>query len=298
MPEATENTNEIQESVPQQLQPPKPAPTREPSAIFVMLSNIMFVALLAMLAMTVITGVFTLDFLDIWTFRYSIPESWRTSWPLSSYYDFVQRHQLPEEQRYHEMMLEMKKKMDNEIVQGNKDLAARAKQLEDSYNALIKAQREKFSKEYDNLKMKIDEYKADREKLDKEIASFTIKQAKNEELAKRLASETANVEASLIRFMENQNRLDQVCSIAAQMEPKSLANIFNEMSDDQLIYDIMGGLEPRHSAKVLAGMDAEKAGKVMAMGNNTPVLPQGNAVPSYVPPGLKNLLDETRENAQ
>lgn len=296
MPEIieNENTKENESKVNEQA----PTETRQPSAIYALLSNIIFIIALVMLSMTLVTCVFALDFLDIWTFRYDLPESWQKSWPLSSYYDFVQRHQLPEEQRYHEMMLEMKKKLDSQLVQGNQDLATRAKQLEESYNALVKAQREKFNKEYDNLKIKIDEYKADREKLDKEIASFTIKQAKNEELAKRLASETANLEASLIKFMENQNRLDQVCSIAAQMEPKALASIFNEMSDDQLIYDIMGGLQPQHSAKVLAGMDAEKAGKVMAIGNNVPTLPQANSSPGYVPPGLKNLLDETKANAQ
>jgi flagellar motility protein MotE (MotC chaperone) len=210
----------------------------------------------------------------------------RKSWPLSSYYDFVQRHQLPEEQKYHEMMLEMQSKLDKALVQTNKDLSERAQQLETSYKALVKTQKEIHSAEMEKLRK------------NQEKSAFSIKQQKNEELAKRLASETANVESSLIRFMENQNRLDQICSIAAQMDPKSLAKIFDELPDDKLIYDIMGGLEPSQSGKILGAMDSEKASKVMRIGNLPIALPDPTSRPSFVPPGLQSLLDETRLNTQ
>lgn len=271
---------------------------RPPSAVFVLLSNIMFALLLGMLGITSVLTLFAMDFLDIYTFRYNIPEHMRKSWPLSSYYDFVQRHQLPEEQKYHEMMLEMQSKLDKALVRTNKDLSERAQQLESSYKALVKTQKEIHSAEMEKLRKKQEDYEIEKKKLEDEKSVFSAKQGKNEELAKRLASETANVESSLIRFMENQNRLDQVCSIAAQMDPKSLAKIFNELPDDKLIYDIMGGLEPSHSGKVLGAMDAEKASKVMRIGNLPIALPDPTSRPSYIPPGLQSLLDETRLNTQ
>jgi flagellar motility protein MotE (MotC chaperone) len=268
-----------------------------PSALFIMLSNILFVALLVLLGLTLTVGVFTLDFLDIYTFRYKIPEGYRKSWPLSSYYDFVQRHQLPEEQKYHEMMLEMQSELNQMLAKTDQDLQRRAKQLEDSYKALIKTQTEIHNKAMKDIERREQEVKTQKAELDKSKADFETKRAKNEELAHRLASETANVESSLIKFMENQNRLDQICSIAAQMNPKSVARIFDELPDDKLIYDIMGGLQPSHSAKVLSEMDAEKASKVMRIGNQPTTLPEPNLRPSYVPPGLQSLLDETAANA-
>jgi flagellar motility protein MotE (MotC chaperone) len=268
-----------------------------PSALFIMLSNILFVVLLVLLGLTVTVGVFTLDFLDIYTFRYNIPEGYRKSWPLSSYYDFVQRHQLPEEQKYHEMMLDMRSELNELLTKSDKDLQTRAKQLEDSYRALIKTQNEIHSKAMKDINQRELELKSEKTRLEKEKSEFEIKRSKNEELAHKLASETANVESSLIKFMENQNRLDQICSIAAQMNPKSVAKIFDELPDDKLIYDIMGGLQPSHSAKVLSEMDAEKASKVMRIGNQPITLPEPNQRPSYVPAGLQSLLNETATNA-
>ena len=276
----------------------KPKEKRPPSAVFALLSNIMFALLLGMLAITSILTLFVIDFLDIYTFRYKIPEHLRKSWPLSSYYDFVQRHQLPEEQKYHEMMLEMQSKLNKALVQTNKDLSERAQQLETSYKALVKTQKEIHSAEMEKLRKNQEKYETEKKKLEEEKSAFSIKQQKNEELAKRLASETANVESSLIRFMENQNRLDQICSIAAQMDPKSLAKIFDELPDDKLIYDIMGGLEPSQSGKILGAMDSEKASKVMRIGNLPIALPDPTSRPSFVPPGLQSLLYETRLNTQ
>ncbi len=268
-----------------------------PSALFVLLNNIMFVGLLMLLGVVSVASFFALDFLDIYTFRYRIPENYRKSWPLSSYYEFVLRNQLPEEQKYHEMMLNMQSELNDLLTKSDKDLKERAKQLEDSYKALIRTQKEVYNENMKKLDEKRKEFEKEKAKFNEEKAEFDIKRAKNEELAHRLASETANVESSLIRFMENQNRLDQVCSIAAQMDPKSVARIFDEMPDDQLIYDIMGGLQPSHSAKVLSEMDAEKASKVMRIGNEPTTLPAPNLRPSYVPPGLQALLDETADNA-
>ena len=97
--------------------------------------------------------------------------------------------------------------------------------------------------------------------------------------------------------MEKENRLDQVCAIAAQMEPKALAKVFDEVPDDQIIYDIMGGLQPSHSAKTLSYMDPEKAGKIMKISNNPLVLPPpGGAPRSYIPQSLTNLIEETQAN--
>lgn len=271
---------------------------RPPSAIFMLLSNIMFALLLAMLGITSILTLFAVDFLDIYTFRYKIPENYRKSWPLSAYYDFVQRHQLPEEQKYHEMMLDMQSDLSNKLFQTNIDLEERSKQLEKSYTALVKTQKDIHTNDMVKLQKKRDEFEIEKKKLDEEKADFEKKRAKNEELANRLASETANVESSLIRFMENQNRLDQICSIAAQMDTKALAKIFDELPDDRLIYNIMGGLQPSHSGKVLGEMDAEKASKVMRIGNLPITLPEPNVSPSYVPPSLQALLDETRLNSQ
>ena len=94
--------------------------------------------------------------------------------------------------------------------------------------------------------------------------------------------------------MEKENRLNQICAIAAQMEPKALAKVFDEVPDDQLIYDIMGGLEPRQSAKTLSYMDAEKAGKIMKISNNPLTLPEPGPARSYIPQSLTNLIDETQ----
>ena len=64
--------------------------------------------------------------------------------------------------------------------------------------------------------------------------------------------------------------------------------------DRQLIYDIMGGLQPSHSAKTLSYMDPEKAGKIMKISNNPLTLPQPGPARSYIPQSLTNLIEETK----
>ena len=96
--------------------------------------------------------------------------------------------------------------------------------------------------------------------------------------------------------MEQENRLDQVRVIAAQMDPKALSTIFDEVPDDKLIYEILSGLNPQHSGKVLGLMDPEKAGKIMKIGQLPQNLPAPGPSRNYIPPSLQNLIDDTQAN--
>lgn len=269
---------------------------RKPSKIFLALSRLMYMFLLASLGVALFLSALTLDFLNIYTFRHRIPEEWRKTWPFEPYFDFVQLHQLPEEERYQQLMLQEQERFNRLITQGSRDLEARAKALEDSYRGLIRSQKEQYTREMEELRKLREELALEQKKFADEKADLDKRKAAIDELSNRLASETLNLESSLIRFMEQENRLDQVRSIAAQMEPKSLSTIFDEVPDDKLIYEILSGLNPQHSGKVLGFMDPEKAGKIMKIGQQPLALPTPGPSRTYVPPSLQNLIDDTQAN--
>lgn len=271
-------------------------PRREPSRIFKALSQIVFLFLLGALGVAVFLSLLTLDFLDIYRIRHSVPETWRGKWPFSQYFDFVQLHQLPEEERYQQLILQEQERFNTLITQGSRDLEQRAKSLEDSYRALIRSQKERHSQELEALRKQREELALESAKLQEGNKDLEKRKVAVDELSNRLASETLNLESSLIRFMEQENKMEQVRTIAAQMEPKALSTIFDEVPDDKLIYEILSGLKAPHAAKVLGGMDPEKAGKIMKLGQMPITLPPPGPARSYVPPSLQNLIDETQAN--
>lgn len=266
-----------------------------PSRIFKATANLFFLFLLASLGIATVLSVLTIDFLDIYRFRYNIPEQWRAKWPLSSYYDFVQLHQLPEEERYQQLILKEQQRYDRIITQGSEDLERRAKELEKSYKALMRTQRESYQRQLDELANLREELAKEREGFDEEKTALEARKASLDEVAKRLASETMAVESSLVRFMEGANRLEQVQKIAQSMSPEPLSIIFDEVKDNKLVYDIISGLPPQHAAAVLSNMDPEKAGRIMGIGQQSIQLPPPGPAKSYVPPGLQSLLDETKD---
>ncbi len=270
---------------------------QEKSPLYKFLSTIFYIFLICSLGATLLLVLFSLDFLDIFVFRHSIPEKYRKGWPLEAYYEFIKLHQLPEEERYQQMIYTEQNRYNQLISAGNKDLEARAKALEESYRALVRTQKEQYKLDQEDLRKKQEELALERKKLKDDKEAFEKRKKELDDLSNRLASEALNIESSLIRFMEKENRLDQICAIAAQMEPKALAKVFDEVPDDQLIYDIMGGLQPSHSAKTLANMDAEKAGKIVKISNNPLTLPEPGPARSYVPQSLNNLVEETQAQA-
>ncbi len=269
---------------------------KEPSKLFMFLSTLFYIFLLCSLGVTFGILLLSLDFLDILVFRNAIPEQYRKGWPLEAYYEFVKLHQLPEEERYQQLIYSEQNRYNKLMSDGNKDLEKRAKDLEESYRALIRTQKEQSRLDQEALRRKQEDLALQQKKLEDGLADLEKREKAVNDLSKRLASEAINIESSLIRFMERENRLDQVCAIAAQMEPKALAKVFDEVPDDQLIYDIMGGLQPSHSAKTLSFMDSEKAAKVMRISNNPLTLPAPGAPRSYIPQNLTNLIEETKAN--
>lgn len=263
---------------------------KEPSRVFKALSNIFFAFLLFSLGVAVFLSVLTLDFLDIVQFRYRLPEAWRGKWPLAPYYDFVQLHQLPEEERYQQLIIKQQERWNQEIVQGNKDLEKRSKELESSYRALIRTQKERYNQTMEDLRKQQEELLLEKKKFEEEKKDFTGRKEAVDILSRQLASEAANLESSLIRFMEEGQRLEAVRRIAAVMDAGALANIFNEVADDQLIYDIITGLPPTHAGRILSLMDNEKSGKILKLGQNALNLPEPGPSRTYIPPSLQNLI--------
>ncbi|MBU1108839.1 MAG: hypothetical protein KKB51_19335 [Candidatus Riflebacteria bacterium] len=269
---------------------------RKPSRIFLALSQLVFLFLLGALGVAIFLSVLTLDFLNIYSVRHRIPENWRKAWPFEQYFDFVQLHQLPEEERYQQLMLQEQERFNKLITEGSRDLEARAKALEDSYRGLIRSQKEQSNREMEELRKQREELLLDQKKVADGNADLEKRKVAVDELSNRLASETLNLESSLIRFMEQSNQLDQVRSIAAQMDPKALSTIFNEVPDDKLIYEILSSIDPQHSGKVLSFMDPEKAGKILKVGKQPLSLPPPGPARSYVPPSLQNLIDDSQAN--
>ncbi len=303
MPENAQNqaakTEQQTQPPPQPAKPPADnvqPEVRPPSKFFLALSRIVFLFLLASLGVAVFLSVLTLDFLEIYPFRYRIPEEYRKYWPLAPYYNFVQLHQLPEEERYQQLMLQEQERFNRIITEGSRDLERRAQSLEDSYRSLIRTQKEQHQRELEELRKQRESIEVEKKKLADDRQDLENRKVAIDELSQRLASETLNIESSLIRFMEKENRLDQVRGIAAQMEAKSLARVFDDVPDDQLIYDIMAGLQPSHAAKVLGGMDPEKAGRILKLGQIPTTLPPPGPSRTYIPPSLQNLINDSQAN--
>lgn len=286
-----ENTESKAENDNMQEEPIAPA---EPSRLYKAISRIFFLFLLLCLGITSVATVFVLDFLDIWQFRYKVPKPWRKVWPLTKYYDFVQLYQLPDEERYQELMLREKERYNSVIIQGSKNLKERAKELESSYRTLVRMQKEKYNNGMEELRKKQEEFLKEKTKFEAEKKDLDVRKEAIDTLSKQLASETKNLESSLIRFMEEANRLKQVQKIATVMDPQGLARILDEVTDNKMIYDILRGMPPLQSGKVLALMDPEKAGKIMKFGQIPIKLPPPGPARTYVPPSLQNLVASTQ----
>ena len=271
-------------------------PAKAPSRLFKVLSQIMYLFLLASLGVATFLSILTLDFLEIYPFRNKIPEEIRKYWPLAPYYDFVQLHQLPEEERYQQLIHQEQERYSRLITQGSRDLDSRAKTLEETYRNLMRSQKEQHQREMEELRKQREAFEVEKKQLADDRQDLENRKVAVDELSQRLASETLNLESSLIRFMEKENRLDQVRNIAAQMDPKALGRIFDDVPDDKLIYDILSGMQPVHSGRVLGSMEPEKAGRILRLGNLPQTLPEPGPARSYVPPSLQNLINDTQDN--
>ncbi|HNV69713.1 MAG TPA: hypothetical protein PKO06_08455 [Candidatus Ozemobacteraceae bacterium] len=260
------------------------------SKIYRVISAIAFFGLLVTFFAVMTVFLFTLDFLDLFQWRYKVPDAWRKKWPLERYYDFVKLYQLPEAERYYALQKQNKEIYDQLIASGSSDLRRRADALESAYRDQVQKQEESYKKrleelrviQEDNLKMK-----ARLEQMEKDL------QARREAvdvMSRQVASEAVNIESSLIRFMEDENRLKPVQEMAASMDPRSVAAIFDEVSDNKLLYDILKGIPPERSALVLSYMDPEKAGKIVKMSQMPPTLPAPGSPRSYLPSSLQGLI--------
>lgn len=310
----------------QPLVAPPPAPTSRLYRILNALATAgLFATFFGLLGLTVLT----MDFLDILQFRYKIPEQYRAKWPLSAYYDFVKLHQMPEEQRFQELVERERRRYQSLISSGSEELQKRSSDLEGAYRNLIRSEEQKYrdltaSQGYqyrdmvaslqathrDLMRASEEVNRRNAEELRK-LQEENLKEAKRLEelrkdlelrkesidiLSRQVASEAVSLETSLIRFMEEENRLRPIQEVAASMDPRALAEIFNEVSENKLIYDILRGVPPERAALVLSFMDPEKAGKIVKMSTIPPTLPSGGR--SYVPSSLQNLLASSQANVR
>ncbi|HOY67582.1 MAG TPA: hypothetical protein PLP29_11865 [Candidatus Ozemobacteraceae bacterium] len=272
------------------------APPGRLSKLYLAAANIAYLGLLGFFLGMVGMTALALDFLDLVQWRYRIPEAWRAKWPVSAYFEFVKLHQLPDEQRYQELLQREKQRYDQIIGSGSVDLQRRADSLEASYRDLVRSQEEMFRKRQEELRVQQEELVKERKALEDLKADIAARKDSIDLITRQLASEAASLESSMIRFMEEENRLRPVQDIAATMDPRSMARILDEVSDNALIYQILKGIPPEQSSLVLASMDPEKAGKIMKISQNPPVLPQGGPDRSYIPQSLQNLIATTQAN--
>ncbi len=260
------------------------------SKIYRVISAIAFFGLLVTFFAVLTVFLFTLDFLDLVQWRYKVPDAWRKKWPLERYYDFVKLYQLPEAERYYALQKQNKELYDQLMAGGSSDLRKRADALESMYRDQVQKQEEAYKKKLEELRVMQEDNlktKARLEQLEKDV---TARKEAIDVLARQIASEAISVESSLIRFMEDENRLKPVQEMAASMDPRSVAAIFDEVSDNKLLYDILKGIPPERSALVLSYMDPEKAGKIVKMSQMPPTLPNPGAPRSYVPSSLQGLI--------
>lgn len=265
------------------------------SRLYRIISNIAFLVLLGLLLGMVGMTALALDFLDLAQWRYRVPEEWRAKWPVSAYYDFVRLHQLPDEQRYQELLQREKQRYDQIIGSGSIDLQRRSESLESSYRDLVRSQEDQFRKRQEELRMQQEDLLRERRSIDNLKADLASRKESIDLVSRQLASEAASLESSMIRFMEEENRLKPVQDIAATMDPAAMARILDEVSDNSLVFQILKGVPPDQSGAILSAMDPEKAGKIMKISQNPPVLPASNDR-SYIPQSLQNLVATSQAN--
>jgi len=260
------------------------------------LSTIMYLFLLGIFGVVSLLFLFALDFLDVFQFRYKLPLQYRQSWPLSTYFDFVALHQMPDEERYRELMRRRKQEFDDLMIKGGSNIEKRSHELEESFRALVRVQEEAYKNrqhELDGVQEELLKQKKLNEDLKQDLAA---RKAGIDMLSRQIASEAASLESSLIRFMEEENKLRPVQEIAAAMDPKSIAAILDEVSDNVLIYNLLKGVQADKSALILSFMDPEKAGKILKISKAPPTLPEPGPSRSYIPPGLQDLLASSQAN--
>lgn len=271
---------------------PPPGPV---SKLYRAISNIAFFVLLGLFLGMVGMTALALDFLDLLQWRYRVPEEWRAKWPIAAYYDFVRLHQLPEEQRYQELLQREKQRYDEIIGSGSLDLRHRSESLEASYRELVRSQEEQYRKRQEELRTQQEDLLKERKALDDQKADLATRKEAVDLISQQLASEAANLEESMIKFTEDENRLKPIQDIAAAMEPAAMARILDEVSDNSLVFQILKGVTPAQSAAILAAMDPEKVGKIMKISQNPPLLPTGTDR-SYIPQSLQNLVATSQAN--
>ena len=267
---------------------------KAPSRFFQALNGLFTLFAVAVFLGTSVAFVFTLDFLDVLQFRYVVPPAYRGTWPLSKYYDFVRFHQLPTEERYQQLILEQRKQFDEIITHNSLDLEQRARKLEETYTELVKSQEERFKKRQEELRALQEEVLKEKQRATALKEDLEMRKEAVDQLTRQLASEAMSLESSMIRFMEEENRMRPVQDIAATMDPKAMAGIFDEVADNQLIYDILRGVPPERSGLILANMDPEKAGKILKIAQNPLRLPPPGPSRSFIPPGLQDLMASTQ----
>jgi flagellar motility protein MotE (MotC chaperone) len=270
---------------------------RPRSRLYRAVAMLAYLGLLGALAATTMLVVLALDFLDLVSLRYQVPESLRGKWPLVAYYDFVRLHQLPEEERFLELIQREQKRFDEVITQGGQELKKRGESLEAAYRDLVRVQEERFRKREEELRQMQEDLLAKQRQIEDKQKDIQVRQEALDVVAKQLASEAVSLESSLIRFMEEENRLKPVQEIAASMDPRSIAGVFDEVADNKLIYQILQGVPPERSGLILSYMDPEKAGKILKMSQLPLELPAaGGPTRNYVPPSLEKLIESAQAN--
>ena len=160
--------NEVDQSKPAAAQEDtEQAQIRPPSRIYLALSRIIYMFLLASLGVATFLTVLTLDFLQIYPFRYKIPEEYR-KYVLSRHTMTLFSHQLPEEERYQQLILQEQERFNRLITEGSRDLERRAVSLEESYRALMRTQKEQHQRELEELRKQRETIELEKKNLAKE----------------------------------------------------------------------------------------------------------------------------------
>lgn len=262
-------------------------PTRW-SRPFALLQRLFAIGLTATFVFLLATLILVLDFLDLLQFRYRVPEDWRQKWPIHHYYELVRRHQLPDEERFRLMIQEERDRYARLMQEGSESLKQKAQEQERNFSELIRFQQEKARTEQQRALSLTEDNLREKQRLETLARDLEMRKQAVDLLTQQVASEAAMLEASLIQFMEHENRLRSVQKIASMMDPIALATILNEVSDNQLIYNVLQGVPPPTAGRVLGAMDPEKAGKIIKMSEMPPSLPRGGR--PYLPASLQNLV--------
>ncbi len=271
------------------------APPSRISRLFNAILKVVFVGTLGLIAALSVALLFMLDFLDVVQWRYKIPERYRESTPLKQYYDFVKRHQMPDEERFRLALREEQENTRRLLLEGTDALQSKAREQSQKFDELVKFQQEKYRQDQQKIATLQEETVRERQRVEALARDLEARKAGIDLLSQQIASEAAQIEASLIQFMENEKRLEPLQQIASMMDPLALAQVFNETSDNKLIYDVLQGMPPETAARVLAGMDAEKASKIVRIAKEPPTLPRPGSRP-YIPPTLANLVASSQAN--